>query len=560
MEDLHRNIKLAREYALLNNYDTAAIIMSDMLGQIEQHIKLSKGELERQHMRKIKESLSTEMRMINELKKELMAFAETSQIKPPSNGAAHRPTSHDAYLDERPTRDNHQHPVRPTEDEPDYGFEDRRPGAPLRRHHSSSMDGVRGSAGNGWDNTPAQGPVWDENPAPAIRKVINPSKDRARDFLQNAPKQRQPIERPPVRREEPREVKPREDVNRDRDRDNGRVKRKPEVPRFKKAEKEDKLGPNGKKRYEAACRDDKELVEMIERDIVDRNVDVTWDKIAGLQEAKSLLEEAMVLPVLIPSFFKGIRRPWSGVLMYGPPGTGKTLLAKAVATECGTCFFNVSTATLTSKWRGDSEKLVRILFEMARHYAPSTIFIDEIDSLTSQRGTSTEHEASRRVKTELLVQMDGISNSADANQGIVMVLGATNHPWDLDDAMRRRMEKRIYIPLPVESDREELFRINLRGLEVSSDVDFAKLAKLTSGYSGHDITTVCRDASMMKLRRLVKDKSKDELKLMGQQGDIALPVNMDDFLGAIQKTPTTVNQNQVEKYRKWMEEFGTSLV
>ena len=304
---------------------------------------------------------------------------------------------------------------------------------------------------------------------------------------------------------------------------------------------------------------DRELAQMLERDLVDRSPGVRWDDIAGLADAKRLLEEAVVLPLLMPDFFQGIRRPWKGVLVFGPPGTGKTLLAKAVATECGTTFFNVSSSTLASKFRGESERMVRVLFEMARLASPSTIFIDEIDALCTKRGGEGEHEASRRVKSELLTQIDGLSGVGDDGnkKPMVMVLAATNFPWDLDEALRRRLEKRIYIPLPDAESCVELLKLNLKGVDVDQDVDWAALAKRMSGYSGDDITNVCRDAAMNGMRRAVAGKKPDEIRRLSAK-DVATPVTMRDFEEALCRVSTSVAREDVEKHEEFMRDFGSS--
>ncbi|XP_025019946.1 katanin p60 ATPase-containing subunit A-like 1 isoform X2 [Python bivittatus] len=304
---------------------------------------------------------------------------------------------------------------------------------------------------------------------------------------------------------------------------------------------------------------DKDLVEALERDIVSRNLSIHWDDIADLEEAKKLLREAVVLPLWMPDFFKGIRRPWKGVLMVGPPGTGKTMLAKAVATECGTTFFNVSSSTLTSKYRGESEKLVRLLFEMAKFYAPTTIFIDEIDSICSRRGTVDEHEASRRVKSELLVQMDGVGGALENDDParMVMVLAATNFPWDIDEALRRRLEKRIYIPLPTAKGRVELLKINLREVELDPDISLEEIAEKIEGYSGADITNVCRDASLMAMRRRINGLSPEEIRALSKE-ELQMPVTKGDFDLALKKISKSVSAADLEKYEKWMSEFGSA--
>nr|XP_039271248.1 katanin p60 ATPase-containing subunit A-like 2 [Styela clava] len=250
----------------------------------------------------------------------------------------------------------------------------------------------------------------------------------------------------------------------------------------------------------------RELATVISRDIYLHNPSVKWSDIVGLESAKRLVKEAVVYPIKYPQLFTGILSPWKGLLLYGPPGTGKTLLAKAVATECNTTFFNISASTIVSKWRGDSEKLVRVLFELARFHAPSTIFLDELESVMSQRGSGPggEHEGSRRMKTELLVQMDGLAKSDD----LVFVLAASNLPWELDHAMLRRLEKRILVDLPNHEARKSMFyrflppKNSEGSLIINTNLDYGALAEKTEGYSGSDLKLVCKEAAMQVVRKI----------------------------------------------------------
>ncbi|XP_021342842.1 katanin p60 ATPase-containing subunit A-like 2 isoform X13 [Mizuhopecten yessoensis] len=304
----------------------------------------------------------------------------------------------------------------------------------------------------------------------------------------------------------------------------------------------------------------RELAQVISRDIYSQDPNVKWDDIIGLDEAKRLSKEAVVYPIKYPQLFKGILSPWKGLLLFGPPGTGKTLLAKAIATECKTTFFNISASTIVSKWRGDSEKLVRVLFEMARYYAPSTIFLDELEAIMSQRGSSGgggEHEGSRRMKTELLVQMDGLAKTDD----LVFLLAASNLPWELDQAMLRRLEKRIIVDLPTFEARKAMFKYYLPhivcpkegGLELLSHLDYDMLANKTESYSGSDLRLVCKEAAMRPVRKIFdalekNDKDADQLHFRLDT------ITTSDVLKAIDRTKPSASKLK-EKYSAWQREY-----
>ncbi|KAF3080799.1 Vacuolar protein sorting-associated protein 4 [Orbilia oligospora] len=354
--------------------------------------------------------------------------------------------------------------------------------------------------------------------------------------------------------------------------------------------KESGAGGKGKGDEDDLDTDSKKLRGALSGAILTEKPNIRWEDVAGLEQAKEALKEAVILPIKFPHLFTGKRKPWKGILLYGPPGTGKSYLAKAVATEANSTFFSVSSSDLVSKWMGESERLVKQLFSMARENKPSIIFIDELDALCGNRGEG-ESEASRRIKTEMLVQMDGVGHDSTG----VLVLGATNIPWQLDGAIRRRFQRRIHIALPDAASRQRMFQISVGTTPCElGPQDYRQLGKISEGYSGSDISIAVNDALMQPIRkiqmathykwievpekmggenddreeRVVKrkltpcspgDKGAMEMTWVDVKSeDLAEPpLTLKDFVKAVQSSRPTVSQEDVKKSNDWTAEFGS---
>jgi vacuolar protein-sorting-associated protein 4 len=344
----------------------------------------------------------------------------------------------------------------------------------------------------------------------------------------------------------------------------------------------------------------KELRGSLKNCILIKKPPVTFNDIAGNNYAKKIIHEAFVLPNLVPGFFTGKPKPWNKILLYGPPGVGKTMLAQAVCNEVNATAFWVSLADVTSKFIGESEKLLRMLFEMAREHSPAIIVIDEMDSIGRKRNGS-ESETERRIKTEFLRQMDGINSGADK----VYVLATTNMPWELDIAALRRFERRILLPIPDIQAREEIIRLHMGENHTLTAEDFKTLAQQTEGYSGSDLSTVVNEALMRPVRVLqqstfytVMKKKKPTPKIMNfdkiivDNFDVAdseeaeefyqpcdenepgavkkslaeIPpnqlllrdVNLKDFKESVKNCKPTVHHSFIELYNKFLLKYGHS--
>ncbi|CAL6355225.1 unnamed protein product [Bathycoccus prasinos] len=317
---------------------------------------------------------------------------------------------------------------------------------------------------------------------------------------------------------------------------------------------------------------ERDIVERVIGEVLDKPGTVSWDSIVGLEHAKNAVQELAVWPMTNPELFTGARAVPKGLLLFGPPGTGKTMIGKAVASQCKATFFSISASSLTSKWIGDGEKMVRALFAVARHCAPSVIFVDEIDSLLSARKSEGEHESSRRMKTEFLVQMDGLGGEDPTKP--MLLIGATNRPQELDDGARRRLAKQLYIPLPCAAARRDMILKTLnpdgdgKVKHALTEKDLDVICEKTDGYSGSDLKNLVQEAARAPLRELfVKKKAKTGSE-KGDGGDDVVDltkageaqelreIRIDDIRKAAKQVRASVTRADIEFHEEWNKKHG----
>ncbi|CAL6039065.1 Katanin_p60 ATPase [Hexamita inflata] len=288
---------------------------------------------------------------------------------------------------------------------------------------------------------------------------------------------------------------------------------------------------------------------IIQHEILTEHPTQSFKEVVGLEKPKQILKESVILPAKYPDLFTGILKPWKGCLLFSAPGNGKSFLARALASECKCTFFNISASSLLSKYYGESEKLVRCLFLMARQYERSVIFIDELDCLMGARDGDSEHEASRRIKTQLLVEIDGL-NSVSNQQ--IFVLAATNLPWTIDSAMLRRLEKRVYVNAPNQDDRAQIIR-NVIGDRIDGNL-IQQMVMKTENWSASDVCAICKEAAMSRLRKVLQKLEANEGGHYDAKKDIQ--IGQEEVTEALRVVKPSYDLKLQEKYVEWSRDFG----
>ncbi|PRP76288.1 hypothetical protein PROFUN_07810 [Planoprotostelium fungivorum] len=313
------------------------------------------------------------------------------------------------------------------------------------------------------------------------------------------------------------------------------------------------------------CENDFER-KLISEVIPPSELNLAFNDIGALDEVKQTLKELVMLPLQRPELFTrgALTKPCKGILLFGPPGTGKTMLAKAVATQSGANFINVSMSTIASKWFGEGEKYVKAIFTLASKISPTVIFIDELDSMLGKREKNGEHEAMRKIKNEFMSYWDGLRTK---DKERVLVLAATNRPFDLDDAVLRRLSRRILIDLPSVQNRLKILKVILSKEEMKADVDLEGIAKMTEGFSGSDLKNLCVAAAYQPIREIIQKEKKEAAK-SGMNPEEAITSNsgpvkvrllcMKDFEKSLNEVSASVSEDasSVSELRRWNEIYG----
>ncbi|KAL6499481.1 hypothetical protein OROGR_027391 [Orobanche gracilis] len=295
------------------------------------------------------------------------------------------------------------------------------------------------------------------------------------------------------------------------------------------------------------------------------DIGVSFADIGALENVKETLKELVMLPLQRPELFtKGqLTKPTKGILLFGPPGTGKTMLAKAVATEAGANFINISMSIISSKWFGEGEKYVKAVFTLASKISPSVVFVDEVDSMLGRRENPGEHEAMRKMKNEFMMNWDGLRTK---DKERVLVLAATNRPFDLDEAVIRRLPRRLMVNLPDAQNREKILNVILAKEELTPSVDLAAVANMTNGYSGSDLKNLCVTAAHCPIREILEKEKKElasaladnrPLPALHGSADVR-PLIMDDFKYAHEQVCASVSSESqnMNQLRQWNELYG----